>query len=174
MVFSVQAERAPANARHGAMPLEMPGCRKMPCIPHGSGAQNRFRAMERFRVRNLAICLVSTTSNRLNATKLRNTSPRIGQGSVLPGAPPGMDENAACEGDILFEIGVHGQRHQPHQDHLPQVECGEVANIVPKEASLACATTFGTAHTEVGRGSHPLSAICTPWGGLSEHRVAEL
>ncbi|MDE0524277.1 MAG: hypothetical protein OXH79_20215 [Boseongicola sp.] len=101
-------------------------------------------------MRNLAICLVGTTGDRLNATELQNTSPHVGQGSVPPGAPPRIDENAACEGDNVLEIGVPGQRYQPYQDHQPQGECGEVADIVPKDVSLACAATFRTAHTKVG------------------------
>lgn len=132
------------------MLLDMSGCRTMPRIPYSTSARKRFREMGRFRARNLAICLVSATSDRLNATRPQNTSPGIGQGSDPLGAPPGIDENVAREGDILFETGVHGQRCQPHQDHQPQGECGEVADIVPKDVSLACAATFGTAHTDVG------------------------
>lgn len=155
------------------MLLEMSGCRMMQCIPHSTSAQQRFRVMGRFRACDLAICLVSTASDRLSATKRQNTSPGIGQGSVPPGAPPEIDENVACAGDILFEIGVHGQRYQPYQDHQPQGECGEVADIVSKDVSLGCAATFRTARMEVGCDSHLLSATCTPLGGLSEHRYAE-
>lgn len=154
--------------------LEMPGCHEMPCIPYRTSAQKGFQPVERFHVCILANCSVSTTRKKLNATRLLNTSPRIGEGSVPPGAPPGIDKSACRDGDILLEIVVHGRRCRPRHDHHPKGECGEVADIVPNDVSLACAATFRTPHMETGSGSHLLSATCTHPGGLSEHCDAEI
>ena len=85
--------------------------------------------MGQFRAYNRASCSVNTAGEKLNASKLRNISPRMGRGAVPPSAPQGTDDKAGGDGDTLSETVVHDQPYRLHHDHHPQDGCGEVGGI---------------------------------------------